>query len=300
MAGGRRDLTGGLLTALAAVIFGAIVTVGRSQALRDVPVSALLAVRFGTAVATLAVILALARQSVRPAPGEGRRLLLLGAIGYGVESAFFFLALTRGTAATVTLLFYTYPVWVALLALVLRMGPPGRLVLGALAAAVLGAAVVVASSGGLDITGPGIVFALASAATISFFLIGLEALIRETRSLASSLWIAMAAGAAHATFAVGSGTGRWPEWPDEWVPLLSMGVLTSGAFSLLFLGVRRLGAVRSSIIASLEPVAAALLAFAFLGEALRLGVLAGGFLILGGAVAASTARGVPDPERAVP
>jgi drug/metabolite transporter (DMT)-like permease len=75
-----------------------------------------------------------------------------------------------------------------------------------------------------------------------------------------------------------------------------MGLLTAGAFSLLFLGVRRLGAVRTSIISSLEPVAAALLALGFLGEALRPGVLLGGSLILGGAVAASLARGVPDPE----
>jgi DME family drug/metabolite transporter len=79
-----------------------------------------------------------------------------------------------------------------------------------------------------------------------------------------------------------------------------MGLLTAGAFAFLFLGLRRIGAVRTSIIASLEPVNAAVLALIFLGEPLRAGVLAGGALILAAAIAASLARGVPDPERAVP
>jgi drug/metabolite transporter (DMT)-like permease len=296
---GRRDIVGGLLTAVAALLFGTIVTLGRSPAVRDIPVSSLLAVRFGTAAVVLAALLLLRRQPLRPAPGEGRRLILLGAVGYAVESAFFFLALGRGTAATVTLLFYTYPVWVALLAAVLGLGLPSALVGGALVAAVAGSGIVVASSGGLDITALGIVFALASAVTISLFLLGLERWVHRTSSLASSMWIALCASLAHATYAVVSGTGRLLLL-EELVPVLSMGVLTSGAFLLLFLGVRRLGAVRASIISSLEPVAAAALALIFLEEALRAGVLAGGVLILGGAIAATLARGVREPEDALP
>jgi drug/metabolite transporter (DMT)-like permease len=299
MAEGQRDVAGGLLTAVAAILFGAIVTIGRSATVRDVPVSSLLAVRYGTAGAVLALILVARRQSLRPAPGEGRRLALLGAVGYAVESAFFFLALGRGTAATVTFLFYTYPVWVAVLTAALGMGLPGALVGGSLLAAVAGSGVVVAASGGLDIMAPGIVFALASAVTIAFFLIGVETLITRTPSLASSLWIALSASAAHATFALVSGTGRLLH-AEEVIPALSMGVLTSGAFLLLFLGVRRLGAVRTSIISSLEPVAVAGLALVFLEESVRLGVLAGGSLILGGAVAATLARGVRKPEDALP
>ena len=293
---GHRDVAGGLLTATAAILFGTIVTIGRSEGIRDVPVSALLAIRFGAAAMLLALVLAATRQPLRPARGELWRLLLLGAMGYGVESAFFFLALGRGTAATVTLLFYTYPVWVAVLSAAFGMGLPGLLVGGSLVAAVAGSGVVVASSGGLDITTLGIVFALTSAVTISFFLIGLETLVRRTPPLVSSMWIALSASAGHTTFALVSGTSRFPAWPDEGLPIVAMGVLTAGAFSLLFLGVRRLGAVRASIISSLEPVAAAILALAFLGELLRPGVLLGGLLILGGAIAASLARGVPEPK----
>jgi drug/metabolite transporter (DMT)-like permease len=50
-------------------------------------------------------------------------------------------------------------------------------------------------------------------------------------------------------------------------------------------------------VASLEPVATALLALIFLGEGLGAGVVGGGLLILAGAVTASVARrGVAEAE----
>jgi drug/metabolite transporter (DMT)-like permease len=294
-AGGRRDLVGGLLVALGALLFGSVVVIGRTETVQDLPVTSLLGVRFAVATALLAGILAASRRSLRPGAGEWVPLLALGALGYGVESGLFFLALDRGTAATVTLLFYTYPVWVAVLSAAVGMGVPGLLVGGSLVAAVAGSGVVVGTSGGLDITATGIAFALASAVAISFFLVGLERWVRRTPPLVSSMWVALSASVGLAAAAVVTGT-RFPSGGEAWLAVLAMGVLTSGAFTLLFLGVRRLGAVRASIVASLEPVLAAILALVFLGEELRLGVIGGGALILAGAVAASMARGRSEPE----
>lgn len=293
--GERRDVVGGLLVAVGAALFGSVVVIGRTETVRALPVTSLLGVRFAVAGLLLAMLLGASRQALRPGPGEWPPLLVIGALGYGVESGLFFLALERGTAATVTLLFYTYPVWVAVLSAALGMGVPGLLVGGSLVAAVAGSGLVVGASGGLDITTPGIAFALASAVTISFFLVALERWIRRTPPLVSSMWVAISASAALASAAVATGT-RFPTGGEAWLAVVAMGVLTSGAFTLLFLGVRRLGAVRASIVASLEPVLAAVLALVFLDEALRLGVIGGGALILGGAVAASLARGRSEPE----
>lgn len=287
-------MVGGLIVGGAAGLFGAVVVLGRSLA-REIPVSSLLAVRFGAAALVLVVILAVTRQGLRPASGETLRLVLLGAVGYAGESALFFLALERGTAATVTLLFYTYPVWVALLAAVLGMGRPGLLLGGALVAAVGGAGMVVAASGGLDVTTPGIVFSLASAVAIAVYLVAFEALVRATPPLVAALWVAAGASAAQALVALVGGTGHLPDEPTEWLTVLAMGVLTAGAFGGLFLGVQRLGALRTAIVSSLEPVFAAVLALLFLAEFLRPGVVVGGLLILGAAVAATLARGVRDP-----
>src|SRR6266542_5720757 len=97
----------------------------------------------------------LLRQPLRAAPGEGWRLALLGVAGYAVEAAFFFAGLKHGTAAAATLLFFTYPVAVALIAFFLGKGLPGWLLGGALVAAVGGAAVVAVAGGGVDIDGTG-------------------------------------------------------------------------------------------------------------------------------------------------
>ena len=294
-----RDLIGGALVAFAALLFGGVVVIGKTDAVQALPVPALLSIRFAVAALALATFLVATRRAFRPASGEGWRLLLLGALGYGVESAFFFLALERGTAATVTLLFYTYPVLVTLLTAALGLGLPGMLVLLSLVGAVAGTALVVTSSGGLDISGLGIVFSLASALTFSGYLLVADRLIPRTPPLTSALWVSLAASAGLATASVVTGTATFPT-TTAGLSVAAMGVLTAGAFALLFVGLRRVGAVRTSVIASLEPVAASFLALAFLGEPLRAGVLAGGLLILGGAIAATLARPVPKPERAVP
>ena len=259
----------------------------------------MLTIRFGVAGLALAVVLLGMRRSHRPAAGEWAWLLALGGIGYAAESTLFFLALGRGTAATVTLLFYTYPVIVTVLSALVGLGVPGLLLIGSLVAAVGGAGLVVGSSGGLDITTAGIAFALASALTFSVYLITADQVVRRTSPLASSMWISLSASAALAAYSAVTGGAEVPE-TKAFLSVTAMGVLTAGAFVLLFLGLRRVGAVRTAIVASLEPVAASTLAFFFLDESLRSGVLAGGLLILAGSVAASLARGVRDPERAVP
>jgi drug/metabolite transporter (DMT)-like permease len=111
--------------------------------------------------------------------------------------------------------------------------------------------------------------------------------------------VSLSASVTLSLYSFAAGAAEMPEG-TALLSIVAMGLLTSGAFAFLFLGLRRIGAVRTSIVASLEPVAASFLALLFLGETLRGGVLAGGLLILVGAIAASLARGVPDPERAVP
>lgn len=291
----RSDVLGVMFVAVAALLFGGVVVLGKVVG-DDLPVASLLFIRFGAAAVVLAGILAVGRRSLRPAKGEWLLLLLLGGVGYALESALFFLALERGTAATVTLLFYTYPVIVALLSVALGRGLPGWLVGGSLVAALAGTALVVTSSGGLDITTAGLMFALGSAVTFSFYLLGAEASLRRTSSLVAAMWVSLTAAVSLGAISGVSGAGRLPAGRGEWVPVLAMGLLTAGAFFLLFLGLRRVGAVRTSIIASLEPVAAAMLARVFIDEPLRLGMVAGGTLILAAAVASSLARALRRPQ----
>src|SRR5512143_942990 len=109
------ELLGGVFVALASVQFGLVVVLGKVATNRGMPVASLLSIRFGIAAVILGLGLIAARKPLRAARGEGIKLLVLGSIGYGVEATLFFLAIARGTASAVTLLFFVYPVIVTLL-----------------------------------------------------------------------------------------------------------------------------------------------------------------------------------------
>jgi len=295
------EALGGVLVALSAVQFGLVVVLGKVASNRGVPVESLLAIRFAIAAALLAFGVAARRAPLRPAKGEAVRLVILGAVGYGVEATLFFLALARGTASAVTLLFFVYPVLVTGVSAMSGARLPGRLVLGSLATAVAGVALVVGTSGSLDVTTAGILFALGSASMFALYLTGMERTLKRTSSVVAAIWVSAAAAVAIAVYAFASRNAVAPHGWAQWWPVIGTGVFTSGAFFGLFAGLRRLGAIRTSIVAALEPFSTATLAVIFLGDPLRAGTVAGGVLILGAAVVASVARARrPEPETYVP
>ena len=286
----RVDALGGIFVGLAALQFGVVVILGKILANARFPTLSLLAIRFGLAAVIMVAILVAIRQPLAAAPGEGWRLAILGVAGYAVESSLFFSALHHGGAAAVTLLFFTYPVWVTLLSLAAGKGPPARLVLFSLVAAVGGASLVVVGSGGLEITNAGIAFAFGSALAFALYLTGADLVLKETNSLTGSMWVSGSAAIGLGALAVVTGSARLPHGSHQWVPIVIIAAFTAGAFICLFAGLRRLGAVRTSIVASTEPLVAAVLSVIFLGERLFGGTIAGGVLILVGAVTASLAR----------
>lgn len=289
----RESILGAALIALASLQFGGVVVLGAQLLRGGLGVPAMLAIRFAIAALVLAAIVTARREPMLPARGERLRLAVLGLAGYAIEATLFFAAIGHGTATAVTLLFFTYPVLVAVASMALGHGTPGRLVGGALAAAVTGAAVVVAGGGSIAIRPAGIAFALGSALMFTGYLIGVDRVMKKTRPLPASAWVAAWASAGlflSLTFLPGR---AWPAGGTEWVRVTFMGGATGGAFVCLMAGLRLLGPVRTSIIAALEPLSSAILATIVLSEPLGRWTIAGGLLILGGAIAASVARREP-------
>jgi drug/metabolite transporter (DMT)-like permease len=297
----RSPAAGGLFALAAAIQFGTVVVFSSRLANRGLQVTSTLAMRFGIAALILAVVLAALGMPLAPVRGERTGAVLIAVFGYAIEASVFFAALSHGTAAAVTLLFYTYPVVVALGSwLVLRRGaPPGRTAV-ALALASVGVAIVVGVGGSLVIEPIGVVMSLLCAFIISGYLLGADVLLRRTPALTASMWVSGAASLA--LFAASFASGRWhaPAGWSQWGPILAMGVGTAGAFVCLLEGIRRIGAERSSIVSSAEPLAAAILAWLFLDQPVGPGVAIGGAFILVGAVLASLGRDRVPEEPAVP
>lgn len=297
--GTRGDLLGGALAAMASLQFGVIVVLGKRVLERGMTVESMLAMRFGTAAVFLALVLWLLRRPLLAVPGERLGLAILAVVGYAVEASFFFTASTRGTAAAVTLLFFTYPVFVTIGTWFLGRGAPAGPTLLALFLALAGAAIVVGTGAGLSIQAAGVAFALAAAMTYSAYLVGTDIVLRRTGPLTSALWVST--GASLGLFVSSTVTGRLTAptvSADAW-SILAMGVATAGAFVCLLGALQRIGAVRTAIISATEPLSAALLGFLFLDETVTWGVAIGGAMILAGAVTASLARRVPPQEQQI-
>lgn len=276
---------------MAAFFYAVTVVFNRRLAADGLDVSTVLGIRFAVAAAILLGILAVRRASLLPAPGERWKVLLLGVVGYGIESTFFFLALANGTTAAVSLLFYTYPAVVTVLDLVLGRTRADRRRLGALALSAAGSGLVVAAAGGVSISGAGIAFALLASVSFSLYLLTSDAVVVRTDALTTGAWIGLGAAIFMVTWALPSGKVVPP--PGHWVPLLGNGIATAGAFALMFAALRRVGASTTAVVMTLEAFFATVLAAAFLGEGVRPLQAVGGAAILTATVLLARARRTP-------
>jgi drug/metabolite transporter (DMT)-like permease len=278
----RRALVGSLLGASAAFSYGITVVIGRELAKAHLPPADALGLRFGIAGVVLVALLAVRRRPLLPAPGERLRVLLFGAVGYAIESTFFYSGLERGTAAAVTLLFYSYPAVVTVADLVITRARPAPAVVVALVLAAGGAGIIAAGSGSVDISGTGVVFSLAAAASFAVYLLAGDRLLHRTDSITIAAWVAVGASASLVTFAA---VARQVEVPaNRWDQLLVYGVATASAFAFMFAALRRIGSQRTSVLLTLEAVFAIVLAAIFLGEGLGAAQALGGAAVLAGAV----------------
>jgi drug/metabolite transporter (DMT)-like permease len=299
-AGARRDVVGGVLAAAASLQFGAIVVLGKRVLERGMTVESMLAHRFGVAAIVLAACLLALRRPLLAEPGERAGLAALALFGYAIEASLFFTSTRHGTAAAVTLLFFTYPVFVTIGAWLLGRGAPARLTVAALACAVAGAAIVAGTGAGLAVETAGVVFSLAAAVTYSAYLLGSDLVLRRTSPLTSALWVS--GGASAGLFVYSAIAGRYtpPQVSADWWSILAMGLGTAGAFVCLLGALQRIGAVRTAIVSATEPLSAAFLGWIFLDEPVSAGTALGGVLILVGAVAASLARAATPQEQQIP
>src|SRR6266540_958050 len=166
----RMDALGSGLIVLGSLQFGGVVVLGKLVTDAGLPVPAYLAVRFAVAALMLVAALVVSGQPLAAASGERWRLAVLGMAGYGLEAGLFFAALRHSSAATATLLFFTYPVIVTLLSAAIGRGLPSRLVVVALCSAVAGAALVVLAGQGLAVSSAGVLLALGAALVFSLYL----------------------------------------------------------------------------------------------------------------------------------
>jgi drug/metabolite transporter (DMT)-like permease len=271
-------LAGALYILASAACFGSMAIFARVAFASGVDVPTLLLLRFSLAAALMWGNL-LARGLKLP---RGKVLLLLlamGFFGYAGQAFSFFTALTLASAGLVALLLYLYPAIVAILSSLVFRHPVTRLQVAAVVVALLGSVLTIGKAG--DGQPLGIFFGLLAAFIYSVYILMGSRIPKEVSPTASTTVITSAAAAAYAIVVAVKGFHP-PGTGAGWLAVVAIAIVcTVLAILFFFEGLERVGAVRASVLSTVEPVFTVVLAASLLGETVTPVRILGGALILG-------------------
>jgi drug/metabolite transporter (DMT)-like permease len=248
--------------------------------------------RYGLSAVTLLVLLRWSEGQVRlPRPDVGR-ILLLGALGFGVYQMLWTVGLQTIPAGDSALLIASTPVFTAVIAALIGTDTLNPSKAAGVGLSFVGVVIVVASGVGIELTGSPIGFALTLCAALCWAIytaFGARA-VQHHSPLAFTTWATIGGTIALAPIGIGQLVApgalepvRSDQWPTILFAIVYSGVLAAAlANVVVFSGVRLLGPTRITTIQALVPAMAVVLAFVFLHEPIHPGQVVGGAIIVAG------------------
>lgn len=211
-----------------------------------------------------------------------RRLALIGlGIGlvYATESIAYLFALRLIPVSVTVLVFFTFPVLVALLVRLVDKVPVTPVKAASLIAAFLGVALTTgAAPQALDPAG--IALALLAAAGTAVFIVAGGRLTREVGSIGFALIAFTVAAIVFGAWIAVAGAVDLPETGIGWLGLVGGSAVFVISILCFFTALRAVETVSASLIANLEPILAIAIAYLVLGEVLTGPQLAGGAIVI--------------------
>jgi drug/metabolite transporter (DMT)-like permease len=301
----RRPVLGYAMVLTATALWGINGSMAKAALSSGLTSLRLTEVRSTGAAVVLVAALALTRpRSLRVTRNELPFLLLFGVVGLAFVQLFYFVAIHRLDIGIALLIQYLAPVLIALYARLVLKEHVRRRVWAALVLALGGLSLVVDLWNGVALDSLGVAAAVASAVTFALYILLAETAVTR-RDPVSLLAIGFTLAAIF--WAI---VQPWWSFPTEYLDdqihmngevfsstlsvwALLVGVVLVGTivpFLLLVGALRHIPATRAGVTAMFEPVAGALVAWAWLGESLTTTQLIGGAIVLTGILLAQTAR----------
>ena len=243
------------------------------------------AFRAGTAAVVLAIGLAAVRpRALRIHSGDVPFFLFFGVVGVAGFYSWYIAAITTGSVAQAAVLLYTAPIWIALWSALRereRIEAPRLLALGL---AVTGCALVaqVYDPARLRLNGAALMYGLLAGIGYAIYSVCSAAGTRRGHDPWTVVLYSLGIGAC-VLFANTPAVEllRVFRTPAAWPPLIAVALLPTLLAPLCFtFGLQHVRASSASILATIEPVVAAALAWAFLDERLAWPQIAGGGCVL--------------------
>ena len=208
------------------------------------------------------------------------QLVLVGGFGQALITYLSLRALDFIPVGPLAFLFYTYPAWVALISAATGREDLTLSRLIALAIALTGIVVMVGTPEAQSLSKVGVVLALGTAFLYALYLPVLHRIQVGVPSTVSSFYLILGVMLAFFVVSIFGNKLEMPGSPAIWIYVTLLAVVcTVIAFISLVSGLRILGPVRTSIVATIEPFWTAVLGILLLGEVATRGTIVGGALI---------------------
>lgn len=271
---------GPLYPLLSGAAFGLLPWFGRVAFDHGAEPVGLLAVRFAVAATALLAAAPLAmRRAAWPSARAARRCFLLGAVGYAPQSLFFFLGVERIDIGLATVIFYTYPAMVVVVAWLAHKHRPTPVMVACLVLATGGAALSAGTLG--SGTAVGVAFMAMAALWYTGYIFKVADATSSGSMYASVVWIMIGSTFSLGTAAAVTGSSL-PADATGWTAAMAAAIVsTAAAVGLFLLGVRTVGPGHAAVLSTIEPVVTIVVGVAALDERLGRGRIIGAILVIG-------------------
>ncbi len=277
---GGSGIKGYILVVISACAFGTMGIANRFAQNHGADVASFMSARFLIVTIFYVVYMRIRGFSWKVPLRQGIALVILGFVFYANIVFFFYRAVQYISPAVASLILYTYPVMVGVMGhffLGERLNPQ-KIV--SLIIVMAGCALVV--SGPMDrIAGRGIVYAVLTAVFYSVYIVGNRKILLDIHPVVSAAYMGASCAVYFLLFQVIQGTYTFS---FDAVTLTAMLVLAFWSTIIgtlcFFRGMIILGASKSSIVSTIEPLFTALLAWLLLGDTISPLQWVGGICIL--------------------
>ena len=268
----------------------------------------------GAALLLIAAVALVRPWTLRTSRRELGFLAVFGILGLAFVQLFYFVGIRRLDIGIALVIQYLAPVFVALWARFFEHEPVRRRLWLAIALSLLGLSLVVELWGGSSaLDGLGVVACLVTALAYAAYVLMAERSLERGRDVYSLLawgfafaalfWAVVQPWWTFPLEVVNGSVSLLGRFDDVTAPvwLLLAYIVVLGTvvpFILLVSALHHVPATRVTIVAMLEPVLAAIVAWIWLGEELAAVQIAGGLIVLAGVLLAQTSRG--DDREAAP
>ncbi len=275
----KQSLRGTLLVLLSAACFGTTLIFSQRALTGGATVPALLAYRYVLGTAMLCIVAG----GIAPVLAVGARKWPLLAIGGASQAAIAGLSLAALgyiPAASVAFLFYTYPTWVAVLAIIRRTEQVDAQKIAALVLSLAGIVTIIGNPFETKLDPRGIGLALFDALVYALMIPWLGKIQAGLKPAAAMTWLALGTAICCVVAALVLRAPLIPPAPGLLVGAALLALIpTAIAFTAFLAGLAALGPVRTSIVSTVEPFWTALLSAMVLNQQVGARTWVGGAMI---------------------